>query len=302
LISDQKVAVALDFDFDGGNIYWSEITSETIQRAEVKNGSDVEVIIKEDLSMPEGIAVDWINKKLYWTDSGTLRIEVADLNGENRLSLVQSGLLKPRAIAVHPFIGYMFWTDWGDKSKIEKCGMNGEPKSRQVIVNKNIVWPNGLTIDYTLNRIWWTDAKPGLSDTIESADLNGNHRRIVLKSGSLEHPFGISLFQDNVYWTDRESGKLFRTNKFTGGEEVELAVNLRDVMNVAVFHQQRQPSGKNPCNVTAEVGRCSHICLLAPVGLYPEGFTCHCPPEVVLLADQKTCGTPAQGANSQDQQ
>ena len=105
LIRHQKVAVALDFDYDEGNIYWSDIVSETIQRAGVENGSDVEVIIKEDVDTPEGIAVDWINKKLYWTDAGTLRIEVADLNGENRLSLVQSDLWKPRAIAVHPFIG-----------------------------------------------------------------------------------------------------------------------------------------------------------------------------------------------------
>ena len=137
---------------------------------------------------------------------------------------------------------YMFWTDWSDESKIEKCGMNGDPKSRQIIVNKNIGWPNGLTIDYPLNRIWWTDAGQGLH-TIESADLNGSHRRIVLKSRSLEHPFGISVFQDNMYWTDWKSGKLFKGNKFTGGEQVELAVNLRGVMNVAVFHQQRQPVG-----------------------------------------------------------
>ena len=95
----------MDVDFDDGNVYWSDIISETIQRADVENGSDVEVIIKEDLDTPEGIAVDWINKKLYWTDAGTLKIEVADFNGENRLSLVQSGLLKPRAIAVHPSLG-----------------------------------------------------------------------------------------------------------------------------------------------------------------------------------------------------
>ena len=101
----KKAVVGLDFDFEDGNVYWSDIVSETIQRADVKNGSDVEVIIKDDLDTPEGIAVDWINKKLYWTDAGTLRIEVADLNGGNRLSLVQSGLSKPRAIAVHPFIG-----------------------------------------------------------------------------------------------------------------------------------------------------------------------------------------------------
>ena len=143
---------------------------------------------------------------------------------------------------------YMFWTDWGDKSKIEKCGMNGDPKSRQVIVNKNIGWPNGLTIDYTLNRIWWTDATIELSSTIESADLNGNHRRIVLKSGSLEHPFGISVFQDNMYWTDWRDGKLFKANKFTGGEEVALAAYLLGVMDVSVFHQQRQPLGYVPVN------------------------------------------------------
>lgn len=105
LIFDQKSAVGLDFDFDAGNIYWSDIVSETIQRADVENGSDVEVIIKENLDLPEGIAVDWINKKLYWTDTGTRRIEVADVNGGNRLSLIQSGLVNPRAIAVHPFLG-----------------------------------------------------------------------------------------------------------------------------------------------------------------------------------------------------
>lgn len=143
-----------------------------------------------------------------------------------------------------PFLSfsYMFWTDWGNKSKIEKCGMNGDPKSRHVIVNKNVGWPNGLTIDYTLNRIWWTDAKTGL-ETIESADLNGNHRRIVLKSGSVKHPFGISVFQDSIYWTDWNGRRLLKANKFTGGEEVELVANLLSVMNLVVFHQQRQPLG-----------------------------------------------------------
>ena len=105
VISDLIDAVGLDFDFETGSIYWSDMAKDTIQRADVKNGSDVAVIIQDDLDSPEGITVDWINKKLYWTDSGTRRIEVADMNGGNRLSLVQSGLVQPRAIAVHPFIG-----------------------------------------------------------------------------------------------------------------------------------------------------------------------------------------------------
>ena len=111
VISDQVVVRGLDFDFDSGIIYWSDVATLAIKRAPVKNGSDVEVIVQENLRLfaevqvVEGIAVDWINKKLYWTDTGNDRIEVADLNGGNRLILIQSGLLEPRAISVHPLLG-----------------------------------------------------------------------------------------------------------------------------------------------------------------------------------------------------
>ena len=106
VIVGQKSAVGLDFDFDAGNIYWTDVVSNTIKRAPVKNGSHIEVILDENLDSSDGVAVDWINKKLYWTDAGNItRIEVADLDGGNRLSLIESGLENPRAIAVHPFLG-----------------------------------------------------------------------------------------------------------------------------------------------------------------------------------------------------
>lgn len=48
----------------------------------------------------------------------------------------------------------------------------------------------------------------------------------------------------------------------------------------------------NPCSVVAEIEGCSHICLLAPKNnKYPDGFSCHCPPGVNLLYDQRTCNT-----------
>ena len=53
-----------------------------------------------------GLAVDWINDKLYWTDSNLDRIEVLDLNTSKRSVLVSTGLDKPRGIAVHPTKGY----------------------------------------------------------------------------------------------------------------------------------------------------------------------------------------------------
>jgi len=49
-----------------------------------------------------GIACDWIHNKLFWTDSGTSRIEVVNLDGSMRKVIVWTNLEKPRAIAVHP--------------------------------------------------------------------------------------------------------------------------------------------------------------------------------------------------------
>lgn len=52
-----------------------------------------------------GLAIDWIHDKLYWTDSGTSRIEVANLDGTHRKVLLWQNLEKPRAIALHPMEG-----------------------------------------------------------------------------------------------------------------------------------------------------------------------------------------------------
>lgn len=53
-----------------------------------------------------GIAVDWIHNKLFWTDSGTSRIEVSNLDGSMRRVLIWKDLEKPRAIVTHPAQGY----------------------------------------------------------------------------------------------------------------------------------------------------------------------------------------------------
>lgn len=51
---------------------------------------------------PAGLAYDWITDKLYWTDSGTCRIEVINSNGTMRGLLIWEGLDKPRDIVLDP--------------------------------------------------------------------------------------------------------------------------------------------------------------------------------------------------------
>lgn len=64
-----------------------------------------ETVINESLINPDGIAVDWIARNIYWTDRGTKRIEVSRLNGTSRLVLVDDDLDEPRAISLDPVTG-----------------------------------------------------------------------------------------------------------------------------------------------------------------------------------------------------
>ena len=64
------------------------------------NGSNLEVLAKYNVTNPDGIAIDWIGRNLYWTDAGTNRIEVSRLDGSFRTSLITANVDSPRAIVL----------------------------------------------------------------------------------------------------------------------------------------------------------------------------------------------------------
>lgn len=89
-----------------------------------------------------GIAIDWAARNLYWTDTGTDRIEVCRLNGAHRKVLINEFLDEPRAIALAPQLGWMFWSDWNEKKpKIERASLDGT--ERVVLIQDSLGWPNG---------------------------------------------------------------------------------------------------------------------------------------------------------------
>ena len=105
LVGQQRAAIAVDFHAYKATIFWSDVMNEEIRKAPLGNGSAVTSIIKTGLHTPDGIAVDWVNNKIYWTDTGNDNIEVAGLDGLGRLTLISDHLDEPRAIALYPGIG-----------------------------------------------------------------------------------------------------------------------------------------------------------------------------------------------------
>ena len=66
------------------------------------NGSNMETLVTKDITTADGIAVDWMGRNMFWTDTGRNVIEVAHLDGSSRLTLLDQNLDEPRAIALYP--------------------------------------------------------------------------------------------------------------------------------------------------------------------------------------------------------
>ena len=64
----------------------------------------VQVLIN-NVSHPDGLAVEWVARNLYWTDTGTDRIEVSRLDGSSRKIVISEDLDEPRAITLYPSLG-----------------------------------------------------------------------------------------------------------------------------------------------------------------------------------------------------
>ena len=108
---------------------------------------------------------------LFSSFSIILFLKVSRLNGSYRLAVISTGLDKPRAIVLYPRKGLMFWTDWGRVAKIQKAYMDGSNQTSLISNDsERVIWPNGLTIDYETNLLYWVDGRLNL---VGCMDFNG---------------------------------------------------------------------------------------------------------------------------------
>ena len=91
--------IAVEYDNRDGRLYWTDISEPAFIARTYLNGSEFQVI-HSDIGVPEGIAIDKIDRKMYWTDRKRKVIEVSQLDGTSRKVLIQRSSLNLRDIQV----------------------------------------------------------------------------------------------------------------------------------------------------------------------------------------------------------
>ena len=224
LLRPGMTSIGIDVDCHERFLFWSDVTSKTIMKADYA-GQRVSAVVTSGLISPEGIAVDWLARNLYWTDSQLDRIEVAKLGDDYvdagwtrrhrrsdthlrpRKILVNTNLVNPRAIVVQPTRGRMFWADWNRHApKIEVANMDGS--ERKIFIEDGLGLPNGLTLVEEWNQLCVADAKFGGIYCLDLDNPQDEMKKKVVYEASNTYPFGVVRHGDAFFWTDWKSNRV----------------------------------------------------------------------------------------------
>lgn len=209
--------------------------------------------------------MDWVSGNLYWSelDQTTTtprgRIVVSKSDGRYRRSLITTNIEQPTSVVVDPERGELVWADAGNQPKIEIAWMDGE--KRKALVTERIASPSALTIDYAMEHtLYWSDSK---LDTIEAISLAGTNRKVILKGRPLRKPMALDVFENNLYWTTKQTGELVRQDKFGRGVPHVIVKSLNSPGGIKVYHQLRyNTSLSDYCHIN----QCTHLCVAIPSG------------------------------------
>ena len=198
-------------------MFWTDYVDKRLYRSQLKdNDSMRSVIIEDNFRRSDDVAIDWVYNNIYWTSGARKAISVTNLEGDFIIDVVDDDLQNPQSIAVHPKKGWMFWSDAGNDSKIEKCGMGGS--SRAVLVTNNVVWPTGLTLDLVNERVFWLDTKLHI---IASVMFDGSLPNIIrISTSPPQHLFRVSVMEDLVFWSSwgQNTSSIYQANKADGSQ------------------------------------------------------------------------------------
>ncbi|XP_078660173.1 uncharacterized protein LOC144904898 [Branchiostoma floridae x Branchiostoma belcheri] len=159
---------------------------------------------------------------------------------------------------------------WVNPPTIDRAAMDG---SNQTTIIRNLTLPYAITIDYTENRLYYSD-----NDEIYSSDMLGNNIQPV-KPEHGKFVRGIAADADYIYWIN-VAGQVIRLSKSSMNQTV-LVDGLSEPRDI-FLSTASPPNVTNACS--SSNGGCRELCLA-----HPGGRTCACRDSWELQEDGRSC-------------
>ncbi|XP_075716637.1 pro-epidermal growth factor [Rhinoderma darwinii] len=275
-------SVLLDFDHQEQRLYWLDTNRGFIQRIFLNKTRRERM--RAVIQGATQFTVDWKNRNIFWCNQHNGTIEWTDMSGKKARTLLR-GLVHPTFISVDPVEGLLFWTSGSLVSVIQKCNLNATVIMSVIEMRGEI---KALALDTSAKKIYWiiSDAEP----SIGTCTYNGDSVEVIKKlvHSSRQSSWGLSLFSDHIYYTERKSASIRTLNKYTGKDTVIITLkqSMTDIKDIKVVPQMTSSyphrSGSEVCAVLND--HCTEKCQISDMSRQ-----CRCKEGFQLSYDGKYC-------------
>uniref|UniRef100_A0A8C7QGA3 EGF-like domain-containing protein n=1 Tax=Oncorhynchus mykiss TaxID=8022 RepID=A0A8C7QGA3_ONCMY len=295
---DKYGSLSLDYYYQEEEVCWllSSDSTGRLRCAKMKNlnGFTMEKDIKtvQSLQNVEHMTIDWLTGNFYFVDRVSDRIFVCNRVGDTCVTIIDLDLTNPKGIAVDPLMGMLFFTDYGNVAKVERCHMDGTNRTR--LVDYKTEQPTAVALDLVKKLVYWADS---YLDYIEVVDYNGKNRHAVIQRSQVSYIHGLAVFENYLYATHSDPSigntmDIFKIHRFNTTEPRTLTSLGSSRGAIRVYHRLTQPKVRSHACETdlyGKPGGCSHICLLS--GSY-KSRTCRCRTGFSMGSDGQYCKKP----------
>ncbi|XP_047229389.1 low-density lipoprotein receptor-related protein 2 isoform X2 [Girardinichthys multiradiatus] len=263
--------VALTYDITSGWYYWAD-NGGSIYKT---NGQNSWRTFTGEPGI-KGLACDWLNGYLFWTNQKTESIYMQSSDGKSFTTLLNKNA-SPSELVLLPIESLMFWINEGpgDRVTLDKSWMDGSDRSPLAVLTAQFA--HSLTADVPARRLYWiSDAKR----SVETVRADGTGRYSFTGFFDKRPALSLTVFESMFFWTDEKGLWQVPQEKAYPRK----LIMKTDLPLLSVYHELQQPKGSSACAKTP--------CLLCQLTKNnPAGFTCACPYFKVLLPDG-TCKYP----------
>ncbi len=206
---------SLALDLIEGNIYFAGGSPRRIQRANL-DGTDVHDVVSVYVHSVRSIALDLLQRKIYWIDAWTIQgfpvdgLFRADLeNGVNPDVVfpyeAQPGL---QGIALDSEAGYLYWVFSASYFQgILRRSLDGSIAEQ--LITEGLLNPSGLALDLVGGKVYWADM--GLR-RISRANLDGSEPEPLLEHNGNVWKVALDVRRAKVYLTDERHNAIYRAD------------------------------------------------------------------------------------------